>query len=64
VHVLVPAQRLRAEELALAVVEREYAQWVAGSHGTSIRLGASTAAVAVAIVSGAQLGGCSRGDGE
>ena len=64
-RVLVSTQRLRAEELALAVVAREDAQRVVGSHGTgSVRLGASTTAVAVAIVGRARIGGCSGGDGE
>jgi hypothetical protein len=51
VRVLVPAQRLRAEELPLAVVAREHARRLSrGRHG----LRAPAAAVAVG---GARLGG-------
>lgn len=66
VRVLVPAQRLRAEELALAVVAREHARRLPGSHGSRLGLRAAAASVAVAVadVGGAGLGGGGGGDRE
>uniref|UniRef100_A0A804LGV6 Uncharacterized protein n=1 Tax=Zea mays TaxID=4577 RepID=A0A804LGV6_MAIZE len=59
VRVLVPAQRLRAEELALAVVAREHARRLAGD-----RRRVGRRAAAVTVVGSARLGGGGGGDGE